>query len=146
LNGGPDTAQVPRAWLETLVTLRHFESAQPVLRTLLTAAAFALSVRLGRPLVARFAQDFCPLDPDVLSRPAISRLFCRLTYQWACVNVALAAVSLALLWTVSTTTFVGATAIATWLITATGVYLTVSDSVRTARSRASPLRSARTAC
>lgn len=108
--------------------------AQPVLRTLLTAAAFALSARLGRPLVARFARDFCPLDPAVEGRPAIAQLFRRLTYQWACVNLALAAVSLALLWTVSTTTYVGVTTVATWVITATGVGLTVSDSVRTARA------------
>ena len=108
--------------------------AQPVLRTLLTAGAFALSARIGRPIIARFAQDFCPLDPEVLCRPAITRLFRRLTYQWACVNAALGTVSLALLWTVSTTTFVGATTAATWLVTAIGLYLTVTDAVGTARS------------
>lgn len=108
--------------------------AQPVLRTILTAMAFALSAVVGRPIIARFADDFCPLDPDVRSRPAITRLFSRLTYQWAGVNAALGVVGLALLWTVSTTTFVGATTVATWVITTTGVCLTVSDSVRTARS------------
>ena len=108
--------------------------AQPVLRTMLTAAAFALSALLGRPIIARFADDFCPLDPDVRRRPGIEQLFRRLTYQWAGVNAALATVSLALLWTVSTTTFVGATTVATWLLTSTGLYLTVSASVRTARS------------
>jgi hypothetical protein len=107
---------------------------QPALRTLLTGGTFALSVVIGRPLIARFADDFCPLDPDVQVRPAITRLFRNLTYQWACVNLALAAMSLALLWTVSTTIFVGATTVLTWLITGTGVFLTVSASVRTARS------------
>jgi hypothetical protein len=107
---------------------------QPALRTLLTAGAFALSALVGRPLVERFAHDFCSLDPDVQRRPAITRLFRRLTYHWACVNLALAATSFALLWTVSTAVFVGATTAATWLITATGVYLTVSASVRTARA------------
>ena len=107
---------------------------QPVLRTILTAGAFALSVQLGRPLIARFAQDFCPLDPEVAGRPAIDRLFRRLTYLWAGVNLVLAAVSLSLLWTVSTATFVGATTIATWVVTGTGVCLTVSDAVRTARA------------
>ena len=106
---------------------------QPVLRTLLTAAAFALSVAVGRPLIARFANDFCPLDEEVVTRPGVARLFRRLTFQWACVNLALGAVSLALLWTVSTATFVGATTVATWVITATGLCLTVSASVRTAR-------------
>ena len=106
---------------------------QPVLRTLLTAGAFALSVVLGRPLIARFANDFCPLDAEVQVRPGVARLFRRLTYQWAFVNLALAAVSLSLLWTVSTAVFVGATTVATWLITATGLCLTVSASVRTAK-------------
>ncbi len=108
--------------------------AQPVLRTVLTAGAFALSARLRRPIIARFADDFCPLDPEVRCRPGIEQLFRRLTYQWAAVNAALATVSLALLWTVSSTTFVGATTVATWLLTSTGLYLTVSASVRTARS------------
>ena len=108
--------------------------AQPILRTLVTAATFALSVQVGRPLIARFANDFCPLAPDVQVRPAIVRLFRRLTYLWAGVNAMLAAVSLALLWTVPTTVFVGATTVAVWVITGTGVVLTVSDSVHTARS------------
>ncbi len=95
---------------------------------------FGFSVVGGRPLVARFAQDFCSLDSDVECLPAVTQLFRRLTYHWACVNLALAAVSLALLWWVSTAVFVGATTAATWLITATGVYVTVSASVRTARS------------
>ncbi|MGH9272951.1 MAG: VC0807 family protein [Ilumatobacteraceae bacterium] len=106
---------------------------QPALRTLLTAAVFALSVVIGRPLIARFANDFCALDAEVEMRPGIARLFRHLTFQWACVNLALAAVSLSLLWTVSTAMFVGATTAATWIITATGLCLTVSASVRTAR-------------
>ena len=108
--------------------------AQPILRTLVTAATFALSVQVGRPLIARFANDFCPLAPDLQVRPAIVRLFRRLTYLWAGVNALLAAVSLALLWTVPTTVFVGATTVAVWVITGTGLVLTVSDSVHTARS------------
>jgi hypothetical protein len=43
---------------------------QPIMRTVATAAVFALSVCIGRPLIARFAADFCPLSPDVQSRPA----------------------------------------------------------------------------
>ncbi|MGI9053143.1 MAG: VC0807 family protein [Ilumatobacteraceae bacterium] len=107
---------------------------QPVLRTLLTAGAFALSVVIGRPLIARFADDFCPLDVEVQRRPGITQLFRRLTYQWAFVNLALAAVSLSLLWTVSTAVFVGATTVATWVITTTGVCVTVSAAVSTART------------
>ena len=42
---------------------------QPIMRTVATAAMFALSVRIGRPLIARFAADFCPLTPEVQIRP-----------------------------------------------------------------------------
>src|SRR6476659_9667821 len=37
---------------------------QPIMRTVATAAVFAVSVGIGRPLIARFAGDFCPLTPD----------------------------------------------------------------------------------
>jgi len=106
---------------------------QPILRTLATAAMFAVSVLIGRPLIARFAADFCPLSPEVQARPAVVRLFRRLTYLWAGINLTAALVSLTLLLTVPTAVFVGTATIAAWLITSTGVVLTVSDSVRTAR-------------
>jgi hypothetical protein len=107
---------------------------QPILRTLVTAATFGLSVVIGQPLIARFASDFCPLSPDVRARPGIEQLFRRLTYLWAGVNALAAAVSLTLLLTVPTAIFVGTATVAAWSITCTGVVLTVSDSVRTARS------------
>jgi uncharacterized membrane protein len=107
---------------------------QPILRTLVTAATFAISVVIGRPLIARFAADFCPLSADVQARPAVVRLFRRLTYLWAGVNAAVAGVSLTLLLTVPTAVFVATTTVAAWTLTCTGVVLTVVDSVRTARS------------
>ena len=106
---------------------------QPVLRTLVTAAGFALSVLIGRPLIARFAADFCPLSPDVECRPAIVQLFRRLTYLWATVNALAAATTLTLLLTVPVPVFVGTATASAWIITCTGVVLTVSDAVRTAR-------------
>lgn len=107
---------------------------QPILRTVATAATFGISVGIGRPLIARFARDFCPLSADVQARPAIVQLFRRLTYLWAGVNATAAAVSLTLLLTVPTAVFVGTATVAAWAITCTGVILTVSDSVRTARA------------
>ena len=107
---------------------------QPIMRTVATAAMFALSVRLGRPLIARFAADFCPLSPDVQVRPAIVQLFRRLTYLWAAVNAVAAAATLTLLLTVPVAVFVATATVSAWAITCTGVALTVSDSVRTARS------------
>ena len=107
---------------------------QPIMRTVATAAFFALSVLVGRPLIARFAADFCPISPDVQIRPAIVQLFRRLTYLWAVVNAMLAVVSLTLLLTLPVAVFVGTEIVSAWVITCSGVVLTVSDSVRTART------------
>jgi len=98
-----------------------------------TANAFAVSVRIGRPLIARFADDFCPLSRDLQTRPAIVQLFRRLTYLWAGVNALAAVTTLTLLLTVPVGVFVGTATFSAWILTCTGVVLTVSDSVRTAR-------------
>jgi hypothetical protein len=41
------------------------------MRTTLTGLVFGASVDAGRPLIARFAGDFCPLTPDVSDRAAL---------------------------------------------------------------------------
>jgi hypothetical protein len=105
----------------------------PILRTTLTGLAFAVSVVMGRPLIARFAGDFCPLAPDVRTRPGIMRLFTRLTILWATVNALAAASSLVLLLTVPVAVFVVVGAVTAWIVTCTGLVLTVVDSVTTAR-------------
>jgi hypothetical protein len=106
---------------------------QPILRTTLTGLMFAGSVALGRPLIARFANDFCPLSPDVRVRPGILRLFTRLTILWAVVNGLASALSLVLLLTVPVSVFVVTAAVSAWIVTCTGVVITVADSVTTAR-------------
>ena len=107
---------------------------QPIMGTLVTAAVFALSVLTGRPLVARFAADFCPLSDEVGSRPAVIRLFRRLTFLWAALNAAAAITSLTLLMTVPVGVFVGTKTVAAWIVCCTGLVVTVSASVTTARA------------
>jgi hypothetical protein len=106
---------------------------QPILRTALTAALFAGSVLVGRPLIERFASDFCPISVDVQQRPGIMRLFRRLTYLWAGANALVAAAALALLLTVPASVFVATAAVSAWTVTCACVVLTVADSVATAR-------------
>jgi hypothetical protein len=107
---------------------------QPIVGTMVTAGVFAVSVLIGRPLVARFASDFCPLSPEVESRPAVVALFRRLTYLWAGLNIAAAVTSLTLLMTLPVRLFVGTKTVAAWVITCTGVVVTVCTSVTTART------------
>jgi hypothetical protein len=107
---------------------------QPIARTVAVAALFAVSAVIGRPLVARFAKDFCCFDPDVAARPAIASLFRRLTYLWAAAQGLTAAANLTLLLTVPTTVFVGTAAASAWLVIGSCTALTVADSVRTTRT------------
>lgn len=106
---------------------------QPIIRTTVTSLFFALSVMSGRPMVARFANDFCAFGADVGGRPAIVSLFRRLTFLWAGAQAAIAAVNLTLLLTVPVTVFVGVAAGVAWVIMGAGVVITVSDAVRTTR-------------
>ena len=91
---------------------------QPVLRTIITAGAFALSVRLGRAAHRPVRARLLPTRPRG-RRPAGHRS----AVPPADLPVgrrqrrARRAVSLSLLWTVSTATFVGATTVATWVVT-----------------------------
>ncbi|HWL44407.1 MAG TPA: VC0807 family protein [Ilumatobacter sp.] len=106
---------------------------QPIARSAATALLFAASVVTGRPLVARFARDFCSFDADVGSRPAIVALFKRLTLLWAGAQAVIAAVHLTLLTTVPISVFIATATGAVWLIIATCVVVTVGDAIRTAR-------------
>jgi uncharacterized membrane protein len=108
--------------------------AQPILGTVVTAAVFGGSCAFGRPLIARFAGDFCELSHEVRNRPAISNLFVRLTLLWTIVNLVSAAVSITFLLTVPVSLFVGVRTIATWALTVTGILVTVSASVSVARN------------
>ena len=108
--------------------------AQPVLGKVALSAILIVSVLSGRPLVTRFAHDFCLMAPEIDSRPAIVKLYRRLTYLWVVVNLAAAGVTVTLLLTTPARVFVAVTPVAGTILTAAGVALTVSASVRTARS------------
>ncbi|MFW2334793.1 VC0807 family protein [Ilumatobacter sp.] len=107
---------------------------QPIIKTIATALLFAISVLIGKPLVARFAADFCAFGDDVGGRPAIVSLFRRLTFLWAGAQVTIAAANLTLLLTVPVAVFVGTAAATAWTVMCAGVVITVADAVRTTRN------------
>jgi hypothetical protein len=106
---------------------------QPIIKTVATALLFAISVVIGKPLVARFAADFCAFGDDVGGRPAIESLFRRLTFLWAGAQITIAAANLTLLLTVPVAVFVGTAAATAWTVMVAGVVITVADAVRTTR-------------
>lgn len=79
---------------------------QPVFVDLAVAAVFLGSLGSARPVVARLAPDFYPIDTGLAVRPAIRGLFRRLTLLWGLVILVKGSITLWLLVSLSTVNFV----------------------------------------
>jgi hypothetical protein len=79
---------------------------QPVFADATVAAIFLGSLWTARPVIARLAPDFYPIDAALAARPRIRRLFRRLTLLWGLVIVVKGSVTLWLLLSLSTVNFV----------------------------------------
>ena len=106
---------------------------QPVVSDMVVGAAFFVSLATARPVVARLAADFYPMDRDVASRPGIRRLFWHLTLMWAMVCLFKGGVSFWLLQTQSMVDFVLIKNISIISMTALAVVATVCASMLVAR-------------
>lgn len=106
---------------------------QPVLANVAMASVFLGSVVVGRPLIARLAEEFWEITPLQRAHPAMHGLFLRLTLLWAAVNLAIALTTLALLLRLQLATFVAVKQVSTLSITFAAVFLTIALSLRTAR-------------
>jgi hypothetical protein len=105
---------------------------QPIATTVAVGALFFGSVLIGRPLIARIAHDFCPITPEVASRPSVVRLFAGLTVLWATVQLVNAGATLGMLFSLPTTLFVVLKPATSLLVSATAVVITVCWALRTA--------------
>lgn len=94
----------------TLVSLAadsaFFYFLQPIISDGVLAVVFLASLATARPMVARLAGDFYPMDDELHVRPRICKLFTRLTLVWALLCVGKAATTLWLLLSQSIDTFV----------------------------------------
>ena len=106
---------------------------QPVLGTVVMALVFLGSLMFGRPLIGSLASDFWPLAPEVADHPAVVRLFRSLTILWAGVYFATAVTTFVLLQTMPVAGFVPAKMLSGYLITFSGIMVTIVWSVTTAR-------------
>jgi uncharacterized membrane protein len=79
---------------------------QPIVSDGLLATVFLVSLVAGRPLAAKIAGDFYPVDEELAARSRIARLFRGLTLLWAVLWLAKATVGLWLLLTVPLETYV----------------------------------------
>lgn len=122
---------------KTIVTMVTGDAAlyfvQPAVNDSLVAVLFLLSLRTARPVVARLAHDFYPLDDDVASRPGVQKLFWRLTLLWAGICAIKACATIWLLESVRLSTYVAVKTVLTPSIALTGAAVTVVIAVRVAR-------------
>lgn len=103
---------------------------QPTAGTFLVAVVFLITAVAGRPLVARLAHDFCPLDPDLLKSDHLRRFFLRVSYLWAVVLTTNAGFVLYLLLRSSLRAFVIERTVASGVLVVGGVVLSVLWFVR----------------
>ncbi|MEN3360419.1 MAG: hypothetical protein V7637_4401 [Mycobacteriales bacterium] len=113
---------------------------QPTLGNFAVAAMFLLSVRLGRPLARRLADDVCPLPAHVLDRTAIIKIFSRITVLWAVVNIANGSTALWALLSSSLGGILLARTIGSFTIAAIAVYLSYTWFRRTLHGEGYTLR------
>jgi hypothetical protein len=106
---------------------------QPVLSDVVVAGAFFLSLASARPVVARLAADFYPMNSEIAKRPGVQRLFWRLTLLWAVVCLCRAAITFWLLQSQSLVNFVVLKNLSLFALTSIAVTVTVVAAVSVAR-------------
>jgi hypothetical protein len=95
--------------------------AQPTLGTALVALLFLVTAVSRRPLVEKLAKDFCPLDPEVLARPAVRRFFLQISVLWGGILLVNAGLVLWLLLTSTLKVFVIERTATSWTLTALAI-------------------------
>lgn len=98
---------------------------QPMITNASVGLALVGSVLVGRPLVSRLAGDFCPFTPEVAARPAVARLFAKLTLLWALVQLVKSVSSFGMYVSLPLESFVVGKTLAGFGLTAFGTALTI---------------------
>lgn len=106
---------------------------QPILSDALVAAVFLVSLASARPMVARLAGDFYPMDAELALRPRIRRLLWHLTLMWALLGGGKAAMTLWLLNSESLETFVLVKSLLVLGVNAVAVTATIAAAALVAR-------------
>ncbi|MGQ0845955.1 MAG: VC0807 family protein [Sporichthyaceae bacterium] len=106
---------------------------QPVLAETAAALVFLGSLVFGRPLVARLAADFYPMDDELAARPRIRSLFRRLTLLWGLILAAKATTTLYMLQTMSVGEYVATKSVLSPSVAVVGATATILLAARVAR-------------
>jgi hypothetical protein len=106
---------------------------QPVISDGIVALLFLLSLASARPMVARLAGDFYPMDHELAMRPRVRRLFWHLTMLWAVLGLAKATMTLWLLQSQTLETFILVKSISMLSINVLAAFATVGLAAVVAR-------------
>lgn len=106
---------------------------QPIISDGVVATTFLLSLASARPMVARLAGDFYPMDHEIAMRPRVRRLFRNLTGLWALLCLGKATITICLLQTQTLETFVLANSISGLSLTALATAATICTAAVVAR-------------
>jgi hypothetical protein len=107
---------------------------QPAVTDAVVALLFMVSLLTARPIVSRLAADFYPMTADVAGRPRIQRLFWHLTLFWAVICLIRCAVTIWLLESLPTVTFVAVKSLVALFVILAATSVTVYASFRVARN------------
>jgi len=106
---------------------------QPVISDGIVSLLFLISLASARPMVARLAGDFYPMDHDLAMRPRVRRLFWHLTLFWGVLGLARASMTLWLLQSQSLETFVLVKGISMMVINVVAAFATIGLAALVAR-------------
>jgi len=106
---------------------------QPVISDGVVGTTFLLSLATARPVVARLAGDFYPMDHEISMRPRVRRLFWHLTMLWALLCLAKATMTMWLLQSTSLDTLVMVKSISVPTINTLAAAATITAAVLVAR-------------
>jgi len=106
---------------------------QPVATDFMLGTVFIVSLASTRPVVARMAGDFYPMNDELAQRPRIRQLFKRLTLMWGLLCVGKAAMTLWLLQSQSLHTFVVVKSASVLSINGAAITVTIGAALLVAR-------------
>lgn len=113
---------------------------QPSLATAGIACAFLVSVAVRKPLAEVLAHDFCPFPPEFIANQHVRKVFVRITLLWAVTQLASASISVWLLVSQSTATFLLARTALSMTLTPIAVAASALLFFRTMRRHGIPVR------
>lgn len=107
---------------------------QPAVNDAIIAMLFLLSLARARPIVAKVAGDFYPMNDELASRPSVQRLFWRLTMLWALICLGKAVATLWMLESLPLVTFVAVKSVMVNVLLVAGASVSVLAAYRVVKA------------